>query len=85
MTDWRELGIDRGWDHQNYVEAYGEEHDSPIDYPARLESDSRYGFGGPEASERVQDRRDFAAGWKLGRSRRKNGMYPDGTRDTEGV
>ena len=83
MSDWHEMGVDHGWSHQNYVTAYGKEHDGPISYPATLQPDSRYGFSGTRAHERVEARRDFAAGWKLGRARYRRGLNVDGSKESE--
>ena len=80
MSDWYERGLDRGWDHQNYVTAYGKEHDTGVDYPALLVPDGVYGFGGRDAYERVQGRQDFARGWTDGRKLYRQGKYVDGSK-----
>jgi hypothetical protein len=83
MNEWYERGVDQGWDHQNFVAAYGSEHDGTVTYPAQLEADSRYGFGGPGAHERAEGRREFARGWKDGRKLYRQGRYTDGTKIEE--
>lgn len=75
-----QMGIDRGWDHQNYVEAYGPTESNSPDYPASLEPDSRYGFSGPKGRERAEGRRQFAKGWAVGRRYYRQNRWQDGTK-----
>ncbi len=79
VSEWYEHGLNRGWNHQNFIEAYGSEHNTGIDYPSILEVDSSYGFAGRGASERAESRREFARGWKDGRALYRQGRYVDGT------
>ena len=84
-------GLDRGWDHENFVQAYGKEHDRRTpDYPSWLHLDFHprgwiicgigTGMTVEEADKRRLQRAHFADGWKEGRKRYRKGQYPDGTR-----
>jgi hypothetical protein len=61
-------GLDRGWDHANFVEAYGPEHghNTPA-YPGWVAN----------GSEEVREA--FAEAWELGADRFNEGLYPDGS------
>lgn len=85
-----ELGCDRGWDHANFVDAYGKEHERRgPDYPARYE---QIPWGSPQWYDRTPDdrraentlrpvlRQEFARGWTDGRKRFRQGRYPDGSK-----
>ncbi|MEV7675044.1 hypothetical protein [Streptomyces sp. NPDC088752] len=83
-----DAGLDRGWDHANFVASYGKEHDRRTpDYPAwlHLETTERgwivqgVGTGMPvqEASWRIALRPHFAEGWKEGRKRFGRNRYAD--------
>jgi hypothetical protein len=62
------IGLDRGWDHANFVAAYGPEHarTAPA-YPGWVEKAP------------VAVREAFAAAWELGGDRFNEGLYPDGS------
>ena len=84
----RAMGRERGWDHANFVEAYGKEHERRgPDYPSQLglnpneegityrERHSRIW----ERNERVAARQAFSEGWTEGRRFFHQGKYHDGT------
>lgn len=86
-----DAGVERGWDHANFVDAYGKEHDRRTpDYPSWLSLDTTdQGFvisgvgsrmSSAEATKRIALRTHFAEGWKEGRKRFRQGRYPDGTK-----
>lgn len=82
-----EVGLSRGWDHANFVDAYGKEHDTrKPEYPAYLHvpmSRSGYypeGMTVAEMNDRLAARKVFEAAWKEGRKRFRLGQYPDGTK-----
>lgn len=62
------IGLDRGWDHANFVAAYGPDsgHNTPA-YPGWVE----------KSVEAV--RTAFAEAWELGGDRFTEGLYPDGS------
>lgn len=70
----RAAGIGRGWDHANYVDAYGPD---PVVKPGEDGAPGRVrpGWVRPGAQHRA-----YMAGWRLGVDRFKRGRYADGTR-----
>jgi hypothetical protein len=88
-----ERGCSRGWDHANFVDAYGKEHERRgPDYPADYE-DIPWGsqqFYARTFEERTAEsvirpklRAEFKRGWTDGRRRFHRGQYPDGTKIKE--
>jgi hypothetical protein len=83
-----ELGCSRGWDHSNFVDAYGKEHEHkgprypshvlPIEYGSaehwRLTPDDRFA----ESEIRPRLAAEFKRGWTDGRKRFHQGRYADG-------
>lgn len=84
------LGCSRGWDHANFVDAYGKEHERKgPDYPARYlpldyQSDEWFRYTKDERLAEYQIRpalaAEFKRGWTDGRKRFHRGQYPDGTK-----
>ena len=80
-----ELGWDRGWSHANYVEAYGSEGVSKIDYPADMDLDviadawrnSR--ITSDERLQRLEMRKLFEVAFKEGKRRFRRGLNVDGS------
>jgi hypothetical protein len=61
-------GLDRGWDHANYVEAYGPQgNPNLVPYPGWVENSS------------LEVRAAFRDGWEQGVDRFTEGLYPDGS------
>lgn len=80
-----ELGCSRGWDHANFVDTYGKEHERKgPDYGSRYALyDAPTTLGGPNSrtsTERYAERAEFKRGWTDGRKRFHQGRYPDGTK-----
>lgn len=84
-----ELGHSRGWDHANFVAAYGKQHDRRTpDYPGWLGIDpNAEGISYEERRARIYQRAErvaahnaFKAAWSEGRKRFARGRYPDGTK-----
>lgn len=84
-----ELGCSRGWDHANFVDAYGKEHERRApDYPSWMGTDpNEDGIAYEERRRRIYQREDrlalraeFKRGWTDGRRRFTRGQYPDGTK-----
>jgi hypothetical protein len=94
MAEAYTLGCDRGWDHANFVDAYGKEHErNKPDYPAWMITDPvALGYEPgyttnriPEMIDRERPQRlawqaEFKRGWTDGRRRFHRNQYPDGTR-----
>lgn len=87
-TEAYEAGLERGWDHANFVAAYGKEHDTrKPEYPSFLFVPKgpfgHYpgdGMTAREMQERLAAQKVFDAAWKEGRKRFRKGQYPDGTK-----
>jgi hypothetical protein len=93
LSEAYELGCNRGWEHANFVNAYGPEHErNKPDYPAWMITDpAALGYVRGQSSERIpamiaeqRDQRlvwqaEFKRGWTDGRRRFHRGQYPDGT------
>lgn len=84
-----ELGLSRGWDHANFVDAYGKEHESRTpDYPGWMGTDpNAAGITHEERQRRIYDRTardeqraEFKRGWTDGRRRFGRGQYADGSK-----
>lgn len=85
-----ELGCSRGWDHANFVDAYGKEHerrgpDTPARYlPIQWGSAEFYSMTRDdrmaEAEIRPRLAAEFKRGWTDGRKRFHQNRYPDGTK-----
>lgn len=89
-----ELGCSRGWDHANFVDVYGKEHErNAPDYPAWMLTDPRALGHEPgyssllipakievERAQRLGWQAEFKRGWADGRRRFHRGQYPDGTK-----
>lgn len=59
-----ELGLQRGWDHANYCDAYGIElHNYTPDIPLRFTEIATF----------------YTSGWEEGRERFENDQFPDGS------
>ena len=91
LTEAYELGCDRGWDHANFVDAYGKEHEKhkrDVETPYGEIHDRHplyHSFAtAPERWEanalRARQRAEFLRGWTDGRKRFHNNRYPDGTK-----
>jgi hypothetical protein len=85
-----EMGWEYGWDHANYVEAYGSEGVSKIHYPAQMDPDVtvdlfRAGRISPrEQTKRFAMWRLFKVAFKEGQRRYRRGLNADGTpRETD--
>lgn len=84
-----DLGHSRGWDHANFVAAYGKQHDRRTpDYPEWLGLDpNAKGISDEERHARIYQRAErvaahnaFGAAWTQGRKWFSQGRYPDGTK-----
>jgi hypothetical protein len=61
-------GLDRGWDHANFVAAYGPQgNPNQVAYPGWVEN----------GSEEVREA--FREAWELGTDRFNEDLYPDGS------
>lgn len=90
MTEAYELGCHRGWEHANFVNAYGKEHerrgpDIPARYlPIAHQSDEYYRYTKEERMAEMEIRprlaAEFKRGWTDGRRRFHRDQYPDGTK-----
>lgn len=82
MSEAYEAGLERGWDHANYVKAYGVGHDRRTpDYPGWLSlNDNQGAYGTNTSAERHAARAEFSVGWSDGRKRFARGQYPDGSK-----
>lgn len=89
LTKAYELGTSRGWDHANFVDAYGKEHERrDPGYPGWMGIDPNAdGISYEERrrriygrAQRLAERAEFKRGWTDGRKRFHRGQYPDGTK-----
>lgn len=89
LADAYELGCSRGWDHANFVDAYGKEHERKgPDFPGHLDDDPEApGISFEERRRRIYEREqciaeraEFKRGWTDGRKRFHQGRYPDGSK-----
>lgn len=85
-----ELGCSRGWDHANFVDAYGPEHEKhkrDVDTPYEEIRDGHPLYWSMTWQERRDEnelrtlqRAQFMRGWTDGRKRFHRNQYPDGTK-----
>lgn len=85
-----EVGLSHGWDHANFVDAYGKEHDRRTPAVPSCYQEITYGSAmywsltaaerGAEDNKRRTQHREFTAGWSEGKKRFRYGKYPDGTK-----
>lgn len=91
LTGAYELGCSRGWDHANFVDAYGPEHEThkrDVTTPYGEIHDQHplyHSFATPperwaENDVRRKQRAEYLRGWTDGRKRFHRGQYPDGTK-----
>ncbi len=83
-----ELGRDRGWDHANFIAAYGKEHECRPTYPGSMALDpAEFGISYEESQARIREgdkrralRSEFERGWSEGRENFRYCRYTDGTK-----
>jgi hypothetical protein len=89
LTEAYELGLHRGWDHGNFVDAYGKEHERRgPDFPSWMGIDpNEDGISYEERRSRIYEREariaqrdEFKRGWTDGRRRFARGQWQDGTK-----
>ncbi|MFI9271930.1 hypothetical protein ACIGXM_14585 [Kitasatospora sp. NPDC052896] len=85
IAEAREVGISRGWNHANYINAYGKDGTSKgPDYPGWLTlKEGPYGFlvedGRPPISHTLALRKVFDEAWKEGIKLFRSNKWQDGS------